>query len=264
MIPKKTDWAEVWKDLDDYLAPLLAMKPPERALYFHLLRHTRLAGWRVTGFRLAALSLALRLTPPSVLRNLNKLTRKGCLRRRWNWRNRLDVEVFLPREIVRRLTPRAWRARICSSRNLVRLPAVRQAILRRERGRCFYCRTSLRPPDRQHLVWFDHVIPLSHGGAPNEQNVVACCMFCNRQKGRARVQGFLREMLLLKRLSLHQYRQRLALVLRIQRGEPILPIVLRGRKVVVTRPPARAACLASPSALRRKNGRPAGRPKVAR
>ena len=46
----------------------------------------------------------------------------------------------------------------------------------RDRFQCQYCGT---PED----LTFDHVIPVAHGGRKDWENIVTCCITCNRRKG---------------------------------------------------------------------------------
>jgi 5-methylcytosine-specific restriction endonuclease McrA len=55
----------------------------------------------------------------------------------------------------------------------------RQNIYIRDNYRCQYCAQKL-PPDR--LTW-DHVLPKARGGRTEWENIVTCCMECNRRKG---------------------------------------------------------------------------------
>lgn len=55
----------------------------------------------------------------------------------------------------------------------------RANIYTRDGYTCQYCRQSF---PTQELT-FDHVIPVSRGGPRNWENIVTCCLKCNRKKG---------------------------------------------------------------------------------
>jgi 5-methylcytosine-specific restriction endonuclease McrA len=55
----------------------------------------------------------------------------------------------------------------------------RQNIYIRDNYKCQYCGRKL-PPDK--LTW-DHVIPKARGGKTEWENIVTCCIECNRRKG---------------------------------------------------------------------------------
>jgi 5-methylcytosine-specific restriction endonuclease McrA len=55
----------------------------------------------------------------------------------------------------------------------------RQNIYARDKYRCQYC--ARRLPGEE--LTYDHVIPKSRGGKTRWDNIVTCCMECNRRKG---------------------------------------------------------------------------------
>ena len=77
---------------------------------------------------------------------------------------RLPAVIRLTR-YVRRKTP------------LVKLS--RQNLYVRDSGRCQYCGVSFE----QKELTYDHVIPKSRGGKTRWENIVTCCVECNRKKG---------------------------------------------------------------------------------
>ncbi|MCU1438842.1 MAG: endonuclease [Naasia sp.] len=56
-----------------------------------------------------------------------------------------------------------------------RVPVSRRGVLRRDGSRCAYCSRS--------ATTVDHVLPRSRGGADSWENLVACCLRCNNEKG---------------------------------------------------------------------------------
>lgn len=59
------------------------------------------------------------------------------------------------------------------------LPFSRQNVYARDNHRCQYCNTQLPPTE----LTFDHVIPVARGGRKDWDNIVTCCIPCNRRKG---------------------------------------------------------------------------------
>jgi 5-methylcytosine-specific restriction endonuclease McrA len=55
------------------------------------------------------------------------------------------------------------------------VPVSRRGVLRRDAQRCAYC--------GGHASTVDHVVPRSRGGADSWENLVACCLRCNNDKG---------------------------------------------------------------------------------
>ncbi len=55
------------------------------------------------------------------------------------------------------------------------VPVSRRGVLRRDAHRCAYC--------GGHAATVDHVMPRSRGGADTWENLVACCLRCNNDKG---------------------------------------------------------------------------------
>jgi 5-methylcytosine-specific restriction endonuclease McrA len=55
----------------------------------------------------------------------------------------------------------------------------RQNIYARDRYQCQYCGSKYASED----LTYDHVIPKSRGGRTQWENIVTCCVECNRKKG---------------------------------------------------------------------------------
>lgn len=86
---------------------------------------------------------------------------------------------------------RAWKAqnqaKIINARVRARYPFIQDEItndqldslLEQHNQQCHYCGVSLSKSNRS----FDHKIPLSRSGSHTIENIVPCCMDCNRRKG---------------------------------------------------------------------------------
>ena len=69
------------------------------------------------------------------------------------------------------------RARV--ARRLHQVPFSRSNIYLRDRYQCQYCGNRFSAAE----LTFDHVIPASQGGRKDWENIVTCCIQCNRKKG---------------------------------------------------------------------------------
>lgn len=63
-------------------------------------------------------------------------------------------------------------------RNLHQVKFSRANIYTRDRFTCQYCADTFEPED----LTFDHVVPVAQGGRRSWENIVTCCVSCNRRK----------------------------------------------------------------------------------
>ena len=59
------------------------------------------------------------------------------------------------------------------------VPFSRANIYSRDDHRCQYCGDAFATSE----LTFDHVVPVSYGGRKDWENIVTCCVSCNRRKG---------------------------------------------------------------------------------
>ena len=209
MNPKKLDGVEVWKEFDD-VATRLNLNLIERAVYSHLLLHTRLEGRLRERFTIAEVACKLKLSRGPVRNAMRRLADHGVLRFLDRSYNGHLVEVRLPAEVplrakmppARRKTGTGARTKPRAESNLERVDflrstELRQAIHARESGQCFYCRR--RIPGRS--LCLDHVVPCVKSGQNSYRNLVSCCAECNWQKKDHAAVDFLRELYREGRLS---------------------------------------------------------------
>ena len=83
-------------------------------------------------------------------------------------------------------------------------PVGREAILRREGSRCFYCFLSL---DKNNYV-MEHVVSRPEGDV-GYRNIVAACRSCNNKKGEKAGKTHLRNLYRQRTLSEEEFRERL-------------------------------------------------------
>jgi len=190
------DIAQVWMQIEDDLFPYLRLDPLERVIYYRLFRHSRLNGTNVLRTSTRELARGTGIAATTIVRRLRSLAAKGCLRL-LAWGNEgTTLQVIAPGEIQGSVPPHPDGIDL-ESANCFRNPNLREAILRREQGRCFYCLREIRG----RTVLFDHVVPRAHGGDHSYRNVVACCLPCNAGKGRRSPADYLRTLYRTNRLS---------------------------------------------------------------
>ena len=176
----------VWKQFEDHLAPGLGLSTADRAVYSHLVRHSRLEGKLRMRFSMDWIARGMGICRETGRDAVRRLGNLGALRLIERSKAGHLVEVRLPEEIP------AIRAHLRKARsappqraavNLEKLDffknkALGQAIHARERGTCFYCLR--RTPARKQCL--DHVVPRAKSGCNSFRNLVSCCMECNTLK----------------------------------------------------------------------------------
>jgi 5-methylcytosine-specific restriction endonuclease McrA len=194
---QKPDAERVWKQFEDVVVPDLALSVVDRAVYSHLLRHSRLEGRRELQFSIAWLARGARLSGGPTRRAVRRLVERGVLRLTKRSNAGHTVEVRLPEEIptapdceTRRGDADEGDAQL-EATDFVRNKAVRQAIHDRERGLCFYCLRQIEEGEERNL---DHVVPQVDGGGSSYRNLVSCCTDCNCAKARQPAGDFLRRL----------------------------------------------------------------------
>ena len=203
MKAKKLDGVEVWKEFDD-VATRLGLNVVERAVYSHLLLHTRLEGKLRERFTTTEVACKVRISRGPVREAIRRLADLGALRFVERGYSGHLLEVRLPAEVpaARRKCKTSVPSKALGEPNLEQMDfltsqAPRQAIHAREGGKCFYCRR--RTSSRSRCL--DHVVPRARSGQNSYRNVVSCCTECNWQKKDHPAADFLRELYREGRLS---------------------------------------------------------------
>jgi hypothetical protein len=221
------DAAEFIIAFQDHLAPKLDMY--EQAIYLYVYRHSRLIGQDevVVGFKSARRKLAFGIgkqgTPPSegvVYEKVSSLELKGCLKVLSSERAGTRLRLFLPNEIPG-LVPlaNAVASFDLEAVDFFDVPEHREAILRREGHKCFYCQRRI---DAESYV-IEHVVSRPVGDN-SYRNVVAACRQCNNRKGAIAVEEFLRVLYRDGLLSQEDFQNRLSQLVGLRAGElkPVL------------------------------------------
>jgi hypothetical protein len=231
MKPKKLNLKLLWKQFADFLYPRLRLSLTDRAVYFYLLRHTRLEGRLQLHCSMPWIARGLGISAGPVRESVRRLAVLGALRLVQRSKAGHILEVRLPDEI-RPADPGAIAlggpasplppanrnpsanplpsVDLDPSINLERLDflrtrALRQSIHLRERGHCFYC---LQRIDAR-VQCLDHVVPRAKAGCNSYRNLVSCCLECNSQKGERSAADFLRSLYRERRLTASELHARL-------------------------------------------------------
>jgi len=224
---KKLDAIQIWKQFEDYMVPRLELSVVDRAVYSHLVRHSRLEGKLRLSFSMAWLARGTRLSTGGVRPAVRQLIAKGALRLVERTKAGHVVEVKLP-EDIRGCQGMVGSGPGCSPRGVSleetdfwETKALREAIHERERGRCFYCLGRVTGRTR----CLDHVVPQVQMGSNSYRNLVSSCMECNAQKGEMPAEDFLRWLCRERRLTSAELADRLRKLDALAAGElrPVLP-----------------------------------------
>jgi hypothetical protein len=225
----KLDAGQVWKDFEDLLAPKLNFSVNDRAVYSHLLRHSRLEGKLRIRFSLSWLGPRIRLSARTARESVRRLIVWGVLRLvERSCQAHHVVCVRLPQEVqaLRAARTAAQGSGQPSGANsfgeidFLQIQPRRHAIHAREGGQCFYC---LRRLIRQRRC-LDHVVPQARLGSNSYRNLVSCCLDCNSLKADRDAVEFVRSLYRDRRLSADELSARLRALDDLAAGKLIPPL----------------------------------------
>jgi len=212
------DLTKTLKDIEDHLAPRLGLDVIERAVYYHLFRHTHLLGKDAGLFALLPVGKAIGISESSVRERIRSMNEKGCVSIQERSKNGHLVRVFLPSEIPG-IVPAEQRAAPIDVASLDFFTDRKyvEALVHREDGRCFYCLCTITSDN----CALDHVIAQVHGVDNSYRNVVAACHGCNSEKQAIDAATFLRTRYRQGLVSSEELQNRLATLDRLQTGQLI-------------------------------------------
>jgi 5-methylcytosine-specific restriction endonuclease McrA len=218
---KKLNALLLWKQLEDLVVPRLRLSVIDRAVYSHLLRHSRLEGKLRLRFSISWLARGARISGGPTRQAVRHLIDLGVLRLVERSKAGHVIEVRLPGEISSARAPvRLPRAGNLEETDFLGTKALRQAIHYRERGLCFYCMRRLT----HTMQCLDHVVPRVELGRNSYRNLVSCCLECNSQKGERPAGDFLRRLYRERRLTAAELAGRLRALDALAQGKLRPPI----------------------------------------
>jgi hypothetical protein len=241
MKPKKLDAVQVWKQMEDLLAPQLNFSLAERVIYSHLFRHSRLEGKLQLQFSISWLARGVALSSKFTRDTVRRLIARGVLQLvECNCRSQHVVRLRLPLEVKGVCAEKIAGHRPGGPAGPAPAPGVvinieeadflekqvlRQAIHAREGGRCFYCSRRIT----HHRRCLDHVVPRAELGQNSYRNLVSCCLDCNSQKGQRPAVEFVRWLYRERRLSDIELSGRLRALDELAAGKLIPPLPAQGQ-----------------------------------
>lgn len=210
------DLAQELKNIEDYLFPKLRLDHLERALYYHLFRHTRVIGKEASLFGLLSLAEATGMSESTVRERIRALHEKRCIRIDERSGKGHLLRVFLPEE-VDGVVPKPSEVPSVDINDLDFFTnrTYVHALVERENEQCFYC---LRNINAETCV-LDHVISQMAQGGNSFRNVVACCHECNAAKRGQDAAEFLRTRYRMGLLSQADLQDRMATLEKLQLGQ---------------------------------------------
>lgn len=225
---------QVWKEVEDVLAPQLSFSLSDRAVYSHLFRHSRLEGKLQFQFSIPWLAHGVGVSSKTARDAVRRLIARGVLHLvERNTQAHHVVRLRLPSEVraVRAAKIAAYRpapapraAVNLEEEDFLRTRPLRQAIHAREDGRCFYC---LRPITCKRWC-IDHVVPRAQSGRNSYRNLVSCCVDCNSKKGERSAVEFFRSLYREHRLSDDELTGRLHALDELAAGKLVPPLPGQG------------------------------------
>lgn len=211
------DWMSTLSQIEDALFPRFGLSVWERAVYYHLLRQTRVSDRETTIYSVSGIATTLSISDPKARDTLRSLDAKGCIRIEDRSRRGREVRVFLPSDLnlpteTDEPPPDLESIDFFTGRQYV------ESLLSREGARCFYC---LREVTRDTCE-LDHVNPQAHGTDNSYRNIVVSCHECNKLKQDAPGEDHLRRLFRRNLLSDSELQERLAALEALRAGE-LLP-----------------------------------------
>lgn len=209
------DVSTIIGECEDYLFPGQGFSTRERALYYHLLRHTHLAGRQSTLVALLPLSKALNVAESSVREDIRSLHERGCVKIEDRSRNGHLVRVLLPSEIPGIVPVNQAVAEVdLESLDFFSNRRFLVALLAREQARCFYCLKAITAESCE----LDHVVSQANGRDHSYRNIACSCHECNTTKQAQAAPDFVRNLYRKGVLSQPELESRLAAIEQLQAG----------------------------------------------
>jgi hypothetical protein len=214
------DLNAVAREIEDVLFPRLELDTWERALYWHLFRHTHLEGRATVVVGLDSLSRETRISTTKLRESIRSMASKGCVTIDDRNRTGHAITVRLPGEIPGLVVAAPDVAVDIEGIDFYENRRYLQPLMERQEGECIYC---MRVLTAESAV-LDHLISQMDGGDNSYRNVVVACHACNSRKQEMAADEYLRLLYREGVLGQDDLRERMEAVARIGAGG-LLPVI---------------------------------------
>jgi 5-methylcytosine-specific restriction endonuclease McrA len=215
------DYLAEIRDIEDLLFPQLALSVWERTLYYHLFRHTRLAGTDSVVFPITMLAQRLGASGFTIRKSIRSLHQKKCIVIDERSRQGHSIRILLPSELGLSAIPDVMPIVAIESIDFFTGRNYVAALLVREGNRCFYCHRAITSDN----CVLDHVNPQVNGIDNSFRNVVAACHECNSRKRGNRAESFLRMLYREAMLTQAEFTQQTARLEALEKGQLVPDII---------------------------------------
>jgi len=208
------------REIEDILFQRLELDVWERALYWHLFRHTHLEGRPTFVTGLEALSRKTAASTTKLREAIRSMAAKGCIT--IDDRNRAGhaITVLLPAQIPGLLVVSPPAPIDIEQLDFYQDRQYLQALMERQEGQCIYC---LRMLTAESAV-LDHLVSQMAGGSNSYKNIVVACHACNSRKQASSADEYLRLLYREGLLGQDDLRERLEVLSQIS-GGALVPVI---------------------------------------
>jgi 5-methylcytosine-specific restriction endonuclease McrA len=208
------------REIEDVLFQRLELDTWERALYWHLFRHTHLEGRPTLVIGLESLSRKTNISTTKLRESIRSMAAKGCItiddRNRAGHAITLVLPSQIPGLVIAVPEPRIDLEKIDFYENRRYL----QPLMERQQAQCVYCLRTLTA----ETAALDHLVSQMRGGDNSYRNIVVACDICNSRKQAMAAEEFLRRLYRDGLLGQDELNGRLDAVAQISAGR-LLPVI---------------------------------------
>ena len=180
------------RNVEVHLFPKMECDPWERAMYYHLLAHTRLFNREQHLFGVNGLEHSTKMSSYKVRETIRSMDQKGCIQIVERNRNGHMIKALFPSEIDGLVVESEDEAITINieQEDFYKGRRYLDALRGRDSSRCIYC---LKKVTAEKSV-LDHIKSQARGGDNSYRNIAISCHECNSRKGEIEAIDFIRSL----------------------------------------------------------------------